>query len=53
MTYNHLNLPYLVTVTGKGTITYIYNAAGNKLEKRTIKTTLAMTTKTTYLGGYV
>jgi RHS repeat-associated protein len=37
--YNHLNLPWKITVktaTGdKGTITYIYDAAGNKLEKIT------------------
>ena len=32
--YNHLNLPWKVTVKNKGTITYIYDAAGNKLEKR-------------------
>ncbi|MBI2273956.1 MAG: RHS repeat-associated core domain-containing protein [Bacteroidetes bacterium] len=53
ITYNHLNLPYLVSVTGKGTITYIYDAAGNKLEKRTAETSPAKTTKTTYIGGYV
>ena len=38
ITYNHLNLPYLITVNGKGTIQYIYDAAGNKLEKRTQET---------------
>ncbi|HEY6504584.1 MAG TPA: DUF6443 domain-containing protein [Chitinophagaceae bacterium] len=40
--YNHMNLPWRITVknaTGdKGTITYIYDAAGNKLEKRTAET---------------
>ncbi|MEK7199795.1 MAG: hypothetical protein AAB212_07745, partial [Bacteroidota bacterium] len=46
-------LPYQVTVTGKGTITYIYDATGNKLEKRTVETSPPKTTKTTYLGGYV
>lgn len=54
ITYNHLNLPYLINVTGKGTITYIYDAAGNKLQKRTydsVKNTLTMTTD--YLGGFV
>jgi len=41
ITYNHLNLPYQVmftkdknTQTADGVITYIYDAAGNKLEKR-------------------
>ncbi len=33
ITYNHLNLPQVITVTGKGTITYTYDAAGNKLKK--------------------
>ena len=36
--YNHLNLPWKVTFHNssgqKGTITYIYDALGNKLEKR-------------------
>jgi len=54
--YNHLNLPYQITVAGKGTITYIYDAAGNKLEKRTTDITNAQPTVqniTTYLGGFV
>ncbi|PQV55851.1 hypothetical protein CLV53_1471, partial [Sediminibacterium magnilacihabitans] len=54
ITYNHLNLPYLVNVAGKGAITYIYDAAGNKLQKRTydsLKSALTLTTD--YLGGFV
>ena len=53
--YNYLNLPSTVTVTGKGTITYIYDAVGNKLEKRTVDNTVspAIQTTTTYLGGFV
>jgi len=39
ITYNHLNLPWQIKVRSasgtKGTITYIYDATGNKLEKRT------------------
>jgi len=54
ITYNHLNLPYLVTVNGKGTIRYTYDATGNKLEKETIETSpTSKSTKTSYLGGYV
>ncbi len=53
--YNHLNLPWKITVTGKGTITYIYDAAGNKLEKRTSETIGGVPTETitTYLSGFV
>ncbi|MFC4231489.1 DUF6443 domain-containing protein [Parasediminibacterium paludis] len=35
ITYNHLNLPQMTSITGKGTITYTYDAAGNKLQKTT------------------
>ncbi|RXK86633.1 RHS repeat-associated core domain-containing protein [Filimonas effusa] len=62
--YNHLNLPWLITVKDasgdiKGTITYIYDAAGNKLEKRVEELPLAGNnyknkhTYTTYLSGHV
>jgi RHS repeat-associated protein len=55
--YNHLNLPQTITVRGtagavKGTITYTYDAAGNKLNK--VITETGQPTKTTlYLGGAV
>jgi len=32
-TYNYLNKPQTITVSGKGTITYTYDAAGNRLRK--------------------
>lgn len=46
--YNHLNLPQTITIDGKGSIQYTYDAAGNKIKKvvnengspNTIKTTL-------------
>ncbi len=53
--YNHLNLPSVITVTGKGTITYTYDAAGNKLKKTTVDNTVspAKTTVTSYINGFV
>lgn len=56
ITYNHLNLPQVITITGKGTITYTYDAAGSKLRKVTSDITVAgktITTTTTYIGGQV
>ncbi|MBN8687233.1 MAG: hypothetical protein J0M10_09450 [Chitinophagales bacterium] len=55
--YNHLNLPQTITVQAsataiKGTITYTYDAAGNKLQKTVTET--GQPTKTTlYMGGAV
>ncbi|TAL46036.1 MAG: hypothetical protein EPN92_06735, partial [Chitinophagaceae bacterium] len=55
ITYNHLNLPSVITVTGKGTIAYTYDAAGNKIKKVTVDNTVSpsKTTTTLYLGGSV
>lgn len=54
--YNHLNLPYKITVNDsagiKGTITYIYDAIGNKLDKKVTEHNLAEK-RTTYLNGAV
>ena len=52
ITYNYLNLPSLITVAGKGTITYTYDAAGNKLKKETAETGQPVKT-TLYVGGAV
>ncbi len=54
ITYNHLNLPQVITVTGKGTITYTYDAAGNKLKKVSVDNTVAgktITKTTVYIAG--
>jgi RHS repeat-associated protein len=63
--YNHLNLPQTISVTGKGTITYVYDATGNKLEKKTEEsglsftinstnyTNVKQTTITSYIAGFV
>jgi len=54
--YNHLNLPWQITFrskTGtKGTITYTYDAAGNKLKKTTLDSAGSLQTVTTYIGGF-
>ncbi len=56
ITYNHLNLPWQVKVrsaTGtKGTITYIYDATGNKLKKTTLDSAGNLQTITTYIGAF-
>ncbi len=54
ITYNHLNLPSLIT-TAKGTITYTYDAGGNKIKKVTVDNTVtpSKTTTTLYLGAVV
>jgi len=51
--YNYVNLPQQITITGKGTISYTYDATGNKLKKTTIDNTVtpSKTTVTTYIGG--
>lgn len=46
ITYNHLNLPTTITVPGKGTIVYTYDAGGNKLRK-VVTDTAAKPTKVT------
>ena len=54
--YNHLNLPWQIAVkkddnSEKGNITYIYDASGNKLEKRVSENNVVKTT--TYISGFV
>jgi RHS repeat-associated protein len=63
--YNYLNLPKTITVNGKGTISYTYDAAGSKLKKLTTEnnasvthagtnyTGVTITTTTIYLGAAV
>ncbi len=56
ITYNYLNLPSVITVTGKGTITFTYDAAGNRLKKLTNDNSTAgkrITTTTNYFAGMV
>jgi RHS repeat-associated protein len=64
ITYNFLNLPWQITVknddgSAKGSITYIYDATGNKLEKRVNELAsiangnTSKQTNTAYLGSFV
>ena len=55
ITYNHLNLPEQITITGKGTIRYVYDAAGVKHRKTVTDQTGGQTqiTTTACNGGLV
>ncbi|MBL7705931.1 MAG: hypothetical protein JNM21_10350 [Taibaiella sp.] len=53
ITYNHLNKPMVITVDGKGSITYVYDAQGKKLQKR-VRDFEAQTTSTwDYIEGFI
>src|SRR5690606_23375817 len=53
--YTHMNQPYQVTISGKGTITYQYDNLGNKLKKTVVDNTVtpARTTTWAYLKNMV
>jgi RHS repeat-associated protein len=55
ITYNYLNLPSVIHISGKGTITYVYDATGKKLQKTTVDSTFGTpkTNTTIYLGSIV
>ncbi|TAM98346.1 MAG: hypothetical protein EPN39_09275 [Chitinophagaceae bacterium] len=52
--YNYLNLPDSITVSSKGTIQFVYDATGNKLEKIVTDNTVspAKITTTDYIDGF-
>lgn len=53
--YNYLNMPQDITLGGKGTISYIYDAEGNKLRKIVTDqtTTPAKTIRFDYMTGFM
>ena len=51
ITYNHLNLPTKITFGTTETISYLYTATGQKVQKIVAETAKATIT-TDYLGGY-
>jgi RHS repeat-associated protein len=55
ISYNYLNLPSVISVSGKGSIAYTYDAMGNKINKITVDSTLTtpVTTTTLYLANCV
>ncbi|MET3876445.1 RHS repeat-associated protein [Chitinophaga sp. OAE865] len=51
-TYNYLNLPDYIGVTGKGKIAYLYDASGEKIRK-TVTDAAGKVTVYDYMGGFV
>jgi RHS repeat-associated protein len=52
ITYTHLNLPDSIAITGKGSIKYVYDAAGTKLKKIVHESGKSDRT-TLYIGSFV
>lgn len=53
ITYNRLNKPEVITVSGKGVITFTYDAEGNRLKKQIVDYTNGNAVKSySYLGGF-
>jgi len=53
VTYTYKNKPERITVPGQGTITFTYDAAGNRLSKKVINTINSTTDVFDYIGDFV
>jgi RHS repeat-associated protein len=55
ISYNHLNLPVSISVVGKGTVSFLYDASGTKLRKTVVDNTVSpeKMTVTDYIGGFL
>jgi RHS repeat-associated protein len=53
ISYNYLNLPQQVNMTGKGAITYVYDAARNKIQKIIADSAAGKRTVISYIGSFV
>ncbi|MGN6353882.1 MAG: DUF6443 domain-containing protein, partial [Parafilimonas sp.] len=53
ITYNYLDKPELITITGKGTIKIVYDAEGNKLQKIFTPQGGGQAVTTTYINEFV
>jgi len=51
--YNYLNKPAQINVGPKGTITYVYDAAGNRLQKKVYDKNTSITETWDYIGNFV
>lgn len=55
MGYNYLDLPFTLTVNGTKTVSYVYDATGEKLQKKVVDNSAspAQTTITYYNGDFI
>lgn len=53
ITYNHLNKPVKITIDGQGDITYVYDASGERLQKRVHNQNLGTDVIYDYINGFV
>ncbi|RLD83078.1 MAG: hypothetical protein DRJ10_04200 [Bacteroidetes bacterium] len=53
ISYNHLNLPEIIDIIGKGRISYLYDVAGNKLRMEVFDESNNLLKKLSYIGSFV